>query len=199
MDPSSSSSDPPSSSWVFSPFFLTEFEFFKLFSSFLHMKFEFLKLFSSFLNMKFQVSASKSKDELTEILKKPVDPLVKSLICKSGDRLARSYLDKSQSMLAAATLIAVGDVREALILLELNGEPDLAFAVAEAFGEKLEKCIEEIAKNIARFDVEEALLMIQKCHSHPEEIMGKFIVVYSKNEIEANFWISKMKLKSLHW
>ena len=51
----------------------------------------------------------------------------------SIEMLVRSQLDRSESMLAAGTYLAVGEVQKAVSTLALNGEYDLAYCLLDVF------------------------------------------------------------------
>ena len=114
----------------------------------------------------------------------------------------QAFLDTSQSMLAAASLLAVGELPQALSLLEASGEGDLAWTIADALGMPCDSYIQSVANTLAAAGEMEAAISFILSHIDKfiaEEVVSKLLCRHCTSERSAAKWVNQFKLKTLNW
>ena len=103
-------------------------------------------------------------------------------------------------MLAAATYTAIGDITSTIRVLDMNGEVDLAAALAGAFNEEDSNMyLLSLARSLGDSGmIENAIEVLSSLPAANEEI-AQLLIRCCRDEADATEWITKLKIKSINW
>ena len=106
---------------------------------------------------------------------------------KTADRMVNSHLERSESFMAVAVYLSVGEAGKALSLLQAIGESDLAYALAELYDDDSNEYLVSIAHSLCDAELLEDALE-----------MGMFTTCALIYKISRNFNVVIIVLVNLH-
>lgn len=118
---------------------------------------------------------------------------------KATSLLVDSYLSRSQSMLAAASFAAIGDVSSLVEVLNMNGDYDLAFVVSTLYNLSEESSRASVAQVLADSGAIGVAIEMFEANPNADLNIGQLLCRGTFDETEAAIWISKSKVKTHQW
>jgi WD40 repeat protein len=118
---------------------------------------------------------------------------------KATNLLVDSYLCRSQSMLAAASFAAAGDISSLMEVLNMNGDYDLAFVVSTLYNLPEDSSRLSVARMLADSGAIGIAIEMLEAYPNADVNIGQLLCRGTFDDAEAATWISKSKVKTHQW